>query len=98
MLVGDDMRRNLLILLLILASIFLSGCHFKSETILKYELPEGEEIQKALDTLANSVISMDIDSYMACFSLDCSFLHKINEEILSSKAQNIKFKSIFNKN
>lgn len=85
--------KKILLLMLALASVFLFGCRFKSDNVTVYELPEGAEVQKTLDTLAGSVLSMDIEGYMSCFSPDCAFLNKINENILSVKAQNIKFKN-----
>lgn len=90
---GEPMKKKLLILLLILASIFLYGCRFKSDTVPEYELTEGAEIRKTLDILSNSILSMDVENYMSCFSPDCSFLPKINADILLLKSQNIRFKS-----
>lgn len=89
---GEIMKKKLLIILLILASIILYGCRFKSDMIPQYELIEGEEIEKTLDTLAKAILSMDSKSYMSCFSSDCPYLSRINEDILMAKSQNIKFK------
>lgn len=90
--IGGQMKK-ILLLMLVLASVFLFGCRFKSDNITVYELPEGAEIQKTLDILADSVLSMNIEGYMSCFSADCAFFNKINKNILSVRAQNIKYKN-----
>ncbi|SHI51474.1 hypothetical protein [Lutispora thermophila] len=80
-----------LILILILASFFLSGCENKSVTFSQYRLAEEPEIKKTLGMLSDAILSGDAKGFINCFSSDCPFFHKINQYMSSLKLNDINF-------